>query len=170
MVTGTKSVSGSFAPGGAITYTIVLTNNGGTAQADNPGNELTDVLSPQLTLVSASATSGTAAANVGTNTVTWNGAIPAGGSVTITIHATVRPDATPGTSVSNQGTISYDADGNGTNESNGTTDSVSAPGSSDPTTFVVAAATLNHIPTLDEWALIALAAMLAMVAMLVMKR
>ncbi len=32
-------------------------------------------------------------ANLATNTVTWNGAIPAGGSVTITITATILPSA-----------------------------------------------------------------------------
>ncbi len=169
-VTGTKSVTGSFVPGGAITYTIVLTNNMGIAQANNPGDEFTDILPPSLTLVSATATSGTALATVGTNTVTWNGSLAAGASVTITIHATIDSDVAPGTTITNQGTIFFDADGNGTNESTDQTDSASAPGSDDPTVIVVAAATLNHIPTLDQWALIALMAMLAMAALLVMKR
>ena len=56
-VSGTKTVSGSFTEGGAITYTVVLTNTGGVAQGDNPGAEFTDVLPPSLTLVGASATS-----------------------------------------------------------------------------------------------------------------
>src|SRR6185312_11803566 len=73
VVSGTKTASGTFAPGSTVTYTIVLTNSGTAAQADNPGNELTDVLPPQLTLVSATASSGTATANTGTNTVPWNG-------------------------------------------------------------------------------------------------
>src|SRR4029077_11571164 len=80
VVTGTKTVSaGPYAVGGTITYTVTLSNSGPGAQADNPGNEFTDVLPAGLALVSASATSGTAVATVGTNTVTWNGSIAAGG-------------------------------------------------------------------------------------------
>ena len=107
------------------------------AQADNPGNELTDVLPASLALVSATATSGTAAATAGTNTVTWNGAIPAGGTVTITITATILP-AAAGPTVSNQGTISYDADGNGTNEATAQTDDPGVAGAANPTSIVVA--------------------------------
>ena len=47
-----------------MTYTVTLTNNGTDAQADNAGHEFTDVLPAGLTLVSATATSGTAAATV----------------------------------------------------------------------------------------------------------
>ena len=64
-VSGTKAVSGSFTPA----YTVVLTNISGSAQLDNPGNEFIDILPSQLTLVSASITSGTAVATVATNTV-----------------------------------------------------------------------------------------------------
>ena len=70
VVTATKTVSGQFQPGGAIAYTIILTNSGDADQTDNPGDELTDVLPAELTLVSASATSGAAVATVATNTVT----------------------------------------------------------------------------------------------------
>jgi len=42
------------------TYTVVLSNSSTFAQQDNPGNEFIDVLPAGLTLVSASATSGTA--------------------------------------------------------------------------------------------------------------
>jgi uncharacterized repeat protein (TIGR01451 family) len=134
IVTATKTVSGSQAQGRDVGYTIVLTNTG-TTQNDNPGDEFTDVLPPQLTLVSATASSGTAVANVGTNTVTWNGAIPAGGSVTITIAAQVSISAT-GT-ISNQGTVSYDGDANGTNESTGVTDDPSVNGAGNATMFGV---------------------------------
>ncbi len=78
-VIATKTASGSYLPGGLLTYTIVLTNTGTTAQLDNPGDELVDVLPSSLALVNATATSGTAVATVATNTVTWNGAIPGGG-------------------------------------------------------------------------------------------
>ncbi|MFL6234869.1 MAG: beta strand repeat-containing protein, partial [Thermoanaerobaculia bacterium] len=168
-VSGTKSVSGSFQPGGAVTYTIVLSNTGAGAQADNPGNELTDVLPASLTLVSASATSGTAVATVGTNTVTWNGSIPAGGSVTITIQATVSAGATQGTTVSNQASFSYDTDGNGTNETSGVTDNPATAGGADPTTFTVGQAPAP-IPTLDEVGLLLLALLLAMGGAVMLRR
>lgn len=161
-VSGTKTASGSFTPGGAITYTVVLTNTGGLAQGDNPGAELTDVLPSSLTLVSASASSGTATATVATNTVTWNGALAAGASVTITINATIDSDAAPGTTISNQGTIAYDADGDGTNESTAVTDDPATQPSGDPTSFQVAGGPpVSEIPTTDWRGLLALAALCA---------
>ena len=57
IVTGTKTVSGSFTVGSTVTYTVVLTNSGNGTQQNNPGNEFTDVLPPSLTLVSATASS-----------------------------------------------------------------------------------------------------------------
>lgn len=153
-VTGTKSVEAQAPlPGETITYTVVLQNHAAFAQGNNPGDEFVDVLPPSLTLVSTSANSGTALANVATNTVTWNGAIPSGGSVTITIVARINA-GTEGTTISNQGTIHYDGDNNGTNESTTVTD---APGGG-ATTFVVGAA-IAPVPALSP-------AMLALVAMM----
>ena len=62
-VTATKTVAGTFAPGSTVTYTVTISNTGSGATADNPGNEFTDVLPAGLTLVSATASSGTAVAN-----------------------------------------------------------------------------------------------------------
>jgi uncharacterized repeat protein (TIGR01451 family) len=137
-VSGTMTVSGTFTGGGSVTYTVVLTNSGTAVQGDNPGDEFTDVLPRNtLALVSASATSGTAVAFIQQiERVTWNGSIPAGGSVTVTIHATIRPTAV-GATVSNQGTIAFDNDGNGTNERSVQTDDPGKPGGADPTTFTV---------------------------------
>ncbi len=163
-LSGTKTAAGSFTPGSTVTYTVVLTNAGPGTQQDNPGNEFTDVLPSSLTLVSATATSGTAVATVATNTVTWNGSIPASGSVTITITATINAGNAPGTTISNQGTISYDADGNGTNEASGVTDNPSTAGP-DSTSFVVAPGVVAgpaNIPTLDEVGLALLILLLAM--------
>ncbi len=166
-VTGTKSVSGSFVVGGNITYTIVLTNAGPGNQGDNPGSELTDVLPATLALVSATATSGTAVATIGTNTVDWNGAIPAAGSVTISISATILPPAA-GTTVSNQGTIAYDADGNGTNEATALTDDPAVGGPDDATSFVVAG--VVQIPTLGGPGLVIFAFVLLGIVMTLLRR
>jgi len=153
-VNGSKSAAGNLVPGGNVTYTIVLSNTGGGAQADNPGDEFIDVLPAQLTLVSATASSGTAVATVGTNTVTWNGSIAAAGSVTITINANIAASAS-GT-ILNQGTIAFDADGNATNETTRLTDDPSVVGAANPTGFGVATA----VPSASFWGLMALAVMM----------
>ena len=90
-VTATKTVSaGPYTVGGTVTYTVTLTNNGTDEQKDNPGNEFIDILPACLTLTNATATSGTPTFNVNPNEVTWNGSLaPLGGSVTITITATI---------------------------------------------------------------------------------
>jgi uncharacterized repeat protein (TIGR01451 family) len=134
-VTGTKTASGSFLAGSNVTYTVVLTNAGPGTQGDNAGDEFTDILPASLTLVSATASSGTALATVGTNTVTWNGSIAAAASVTITITATISPAAS-GT-ISNQGTINYDANGDGTNEATRSTDDPATGTAGDATAFGV---------------------------------
>jgi uncharacterized repeat protein (TIGR01451 family) len=155
-ISATKTASGSFRQGDEVTYTVVLTNSGGTAQLDNSGDEFTDVLPAGLTLVSANATAGGAAANTGTNTVTWNGSIAANSSVTITIVATI--DAAPGTPISNQGTVLFDADDNGTNESSTVTDDPATAGSNDATAFAVTAV----VPSLSTYGLFLLAGLLAL--------
>ena len=159
-LTGTKTAGGTPAEGSEITYTIVLTNEGDGDQPDNPGDELTDVLPPQLTLVSASATSGIAVATVGTNTVTWNGSVPAGGSVTITVTATVNPGAA-GQVISNQATFRFDADNDGTNESSGVTDDPATGPAGDPTAVLGLAGAVPDIPTLSEAALVLVGLLLA---------
>jgi uncharacterized repeat protein (TIGR01451 family) len=161
-VTATKTVSGNLTAGGVVTYTIVLSNAGPGGQVDNPGDELTDVLPPELILQSAAATSGTALATIATNTVTWNGPIAAGGSVTLTIQAQVQPGLAPGTPVANQATFAYDADGDGSNEASGATDDPAAPGAADPTAFLVAGVSIADIPTLDEWVVLVLAGLLGL--------
>jgi uncharacterized repeat protein (TIGR01451 family) len=169
-LTATKSASGPFTPGSTVVYTVVLSNAGPGAQGDNPGNELTDVLPASLTLASASATSGTAVATVATNTVTWNGSIPAGGSVTITIQATVGAGVAAGTTVSNQASFAYDGNGDGANEASGTSDDPATPASGDPTTFVVVGGTVAAIPTVDGLGLALLVLLLGGVAALRLRR
>jgi len=133
-VSGTKTVSGSLTEGGAVSYSIVLSNTGPFAQDDNPGPEFTDILPSGLTLSSALATSGTA--TVGGNMVSWNGSIPVSASVTITIDATINP-GTAGQLVSNQGTLSLDHDGDGANETSVRTDDPRVVGTGDATVFRV---------------------------------
>jgi uncharacterized repeat protein (TIGR01451 family) len=173
-VTATKTATGTFQPGTNVTYTITLSNSGPADQNDLPADdEFTDILPSQLTLISANASSGTATANVGTNTVTWNGSIPAGGSVTVTILALVEANVPVGSSITNQGTVRFNADGSAANgnEASAPTDDPAAGGSGNATTFVVAApASIADIPALDPRGLVALAALLAAVGILIARR
>ncbi|HYC61915.1 MAG TPA: Calx-beta domain-containing protein [Thermoanaerobaculia bacterium] len=164
----TKTVSGTFTPGSTVTYTVTITNTGDTASPDNVGDELTDVLPSSLTLATANASSGTAVANLATNTVTWNGAVAAGGSVTITITAILEA-GNEGQTISNQATLNYDSDGNGSNETAVLSDDPATPAPNDPTTFVAAGANVAGIPTASEWGLLLLAMGLAMLAVFKMR-
>ncbi|HSS52709.1 MAG TPA: IPTL-CTERM sorting domain-containing protein [Thermoanaerobaculia bacterium] len=165
--THSKTVSGSFQEGGAITYTVTISNTSAFDQQDNPGDEFTDVLPAGLTLVNATATSGTPTIDIPNRTVHWNGVIVAGGSVTITINALIN-NSTAGTTITNQGTIFFDADGNGTNESSVLTDDPAVGGANDPTSFPVAA--IAQVPTLSTVGLALLALLLVGGALLALRR
>lgn len=151
-ITGTKVATGSFVPGGAIAYTIVLNNVGASAQNDNPGNEFDDVLPTGISYVSSTASTGTITFAAGT--VSWNGSIAAGGSVTLTINATINSNASG--NIVNQGTIHFDADANGSNETNRVTDNPAVAGAVDPTGFTV----ITSVPTIGRIGLIVLSLML----------
>lgn len=171
VIYGTKTVSGgNHTPGSALTYTIVLHNNGDTAQPDNLGNELTDVLPAGLTLVGATASSGTVNATVATRTVTWNGSIPAGGSVTIDIDATIDANVATGTILTNQATVAFDSDADGSNNATRLTDDPAVAGAADPTSFQVGARSIAEVPTLDTLGLALLALLLAIGGSLLLRR
>jgi hypothetical protein len=82
--------------------------------------------------------------------------------VTITIVATVLPNGA-GSTISNQGTIHFDGDNNGSNESSTVTN---APGGG-PTTFAVIG---TGIPTLSPALLMAMAMMLVAVGWVTARR
>jgi uncharacterized repeat protein (TIGR01451 family) len=166
-LTATKTAAGSFASGSTITYTIVITNEGDGEQPDNADDEFVDVLPDGLALLSATATSGTVSEDFGSDTVHWNGSLAAGASVTLTIEAAVQ--ASEGTSISNQGTVYFDADNNGSNESSAPTDNPDdATGDADATTVVVGAV-VAEIPALSPMMLLALAMLLGMAAFIALR-
>ena len=134
---------GNLYPGAPLTYTIVLTNVSPYDQFDNPTDEFTDVIPPQLTITGTSATSGTIS-TVG-NTVSWNGVVPGNGSVTLQIDCQINQGA-EGATISNQGIVHCDADGNGTNESDRASDDPSIGGPDNATEFDVKV----PIPTLGQ--------------------
>jgi uncharacterized repeat protein (TIGR01451 family) len=159
-VQGLKTVDGTFEVGEEITYTIVLTNYGTCTQPnDVDENEFTDVVPSEIDVTNASADSGTATVNG--NTVTWNGSILAGDSVTITITGTIVAGGT----ISNSGTVNYDSDCNGDNDTTFTTGTPAGPG---PTTITVGAVAAE-IPTLSWTMLLLLVLSLAAAALLVFR-
>jgi uncharacterized repeat protein (TIGR01451 family) len=170
LLSGTKTISGTFTVGGTIVYTVVLTNSGVGTQNDNPGSEFIDILPVQLALVSAAATVPTVGVNIPTRTVIWNGVLTPGASVTITITATIQSVAV-GTPVTNQGSIMFDGNGDGTNDTPAQTDDPSAAGAANATTFLVGApADLSDIPTVTWVGLSALTALLAALGIAFAKR
>jgi uncharacterized repeat protein (TIGR01451 family) len=169
LLTATKTANGSLVEGTTLTYTVVISNAGSGVQGDNPGDEFTDVLPASLTLVSATATSGAALATIGTNTVTWNGSIPSGGDVTITITAQIEA-GTQGATVSNQGTLAFDGNADGINEGTAVTDDPALGGAADPTSFVVVAPAVVEVPTLSELGAAAFVMLLAMAALLALRQ
>jgi uncharacterized repeat protein (TIGR01451 family) len=153
----TKTVSApSRTLNSTVTYTITIVNSANAALADNPGDEMVDVLPAGLTLVSASATTGTAVANTASNTVTWNGALAASASVTITINATINQSGA-GLNLSNQAVLNFDADQNGSNESTLLSDDPSVAGAANPTAFDSIAAV---VPTMGWGGLVTLTLLL----------
>jgi trimeric autotransporter adhesin len=133
----TKTVTGSFYEGGTVTYRIVVTSSGRTLQPDAAGAELTDVLPSGIALTGGTATSGTLTTSTSLpRTITWNGSLAAGASVTITLTATLQA-GTLGTTINNQATLAWDADADGVNEAAGVSDNPGAPGSADTTPILV---------------------------------
>ncbi|MEM1248194.1 MAG: hypothetical protein AAGK22_17605 [Acidobacteriota bacterium] len=163
-VCATKTASGTYIVGGTVVYTITITNNGGSTQTDNTGDEFVDVLPSTLTLVSATVVSGGGTVTTsGGDTVAWNGSVAAGASVILEITATIDASAAGG-SVTNQGDLFVDKDGDGTNETMKTTDDPDEPGPSDPTTFNIPFSA-SGIPSLGVWGLLLFAGTLGWVAL-----
>jgi hypothetical protein len=112
---------GRLQPGDAVQYTIRLENVGRMTQPNNPGFEFWDRLNQdRLELLGAAASTGRISAQLDTHLTRWNGAIPPGGVVDITIQARLRSGVTG--VVCNQGVVRYDADRSGDNETRVRTD------------------------------------------------
>jgi uncharacterized repeat protein (TIGR01451 family) len=131
-VSGTMDVCP--AADGTVVYTVVLSNSGLAAQEDLPSHELLDALPPQLSVVSASATSGVATVDYAGDAVAWNGRIPGEGEVMITIIAALHPVPT-GTLVSNHARLTFDRDRDGILEVAQTDEDSLTGGPADPTVF-----------------------------------
>jgi len=153
-------------PGDIICYTAWVNNTGDANSSDNPGNEFEDKIPDHTTYAgSAGASSGTIQYDAVNDTIIWNGDIPAGGSVEITFCVTVDIDVPLGTTViSNQGTVYYDSNGDGTNDAEKPTDDpVTAP-SPDPTELQLSISA--PVPIMTPVGMLALVGLLSTVAAL----
>jgi len=171
VIDATKTYSdvngGDVKPDDTIDYTVVITNNGCADQTDNPGHEFSDSLPVGLYATGASsATSGTAA--VDGDDIYWDGAIPSGGSVTITFVAKVDSDVEDGQEICNQGHVYWDSDADGTNDADEPTDDPSTSIDDDPTCFTIkvsdepALVGTIDAPTLSQWAQITMSVLLVL--------
>jgi uncharacterized repeat protein (TIGR01451 family) len=117
-----------------LRYTITVRNDGPAAALDIvDSDELDDVLPAGLTLVSATAATGTI---VTTPTgFKWNGVLRANESVVVTLDATLDAMVAKGTSIENQASVRYDRNGDGMPDSvDGSSPNVSASGA---TTIII---------------------------------
>jgi len=145
---------GQLVAGGSVIYQVLLLN-GGPAVADGVGDEFSDTLPGELALVSATASSGTVA--TAGNLVTWNGGLPAGGAVTITINASLQ-NVVQGDVVCNQGELLVPVPI--------LSDDPQLPGSEDPTCFTIP----PYVPALGAGGLALLALLLAAAGWLALRR
>jgi hypothetical protein len=126
-----------------------------------------DLVPQAVTVTGAVATGG--AVVFAPHLVRWNGAIPVGGSVTITVMGDVAPDIPKLTLVCNQGRVFYDSDGDGTNDASIRTDEPRRSACDDPTCFGPPIPGLE-IPALSPLGLAALALLLAAAGLLALGR
>lgn len=144
-----KTVAGDFVEGGTVVYTIVVENNGnivssgGGLLVNGPGNELLDVLPAGLTAASVSASAGVA--TLAGNTAAWSGSLLPGGSVTITIEATIDA-GTAGQSLSNSAILPVVYNHGSGVQYWAYSDDPGVPGESNPTAFTVLQGELSITP------------------------
>jgi ELWxxDGT repeat protein len=163
----TKELSGAPIEGGAVTYTLRLTNPGTFASADDPGDELVDALPAGLELLGASADAGAVESDSPSRTVRWNGSVPAGGTVTITVEARIQP-GTAGETLANQATVAFDRDGDGTSEGTAVSDDPATGAAGDPTALEVLS--VVDVPALSPAGLALLGLLLAAAGGLALRR
>lgn len=130
---------GEAEPGDALKYNIALINTGGADQNNNPGNEFEDFIpeNTEFIIDSETATSGVIEYDSNENKIIWNGQITAESSVSLSFMVTINPDLETTTVISNQGTVYWDSNLNGTNDATELTDDPHAEGEHQPTNITV---------------------------------
>ena len=110
--------------GDTLEYLITISNIGTANQTNNPGNEFEDFIPNNTTYVpgSVSASSGLISYDAGENKITWNGGISGESSVALSFQVTINSSLANGAEISNQGTVYWDTNENGTNDATELTD------------------------------------------------
>ena len=143
MALSKTAAAGPLAPGAAIDYTLVVTNNGPLA---SDGAQVVDVLPPGVNFAS-----GAGCVNAAGTVRCAVGALAVGASRTFTISTTLASPYSGARPLVNTATLDAPGDTNpGNNTASATTAVSNLPASS--------------IPTLSEWGLILLAALLGLMA------
>ncbi len=109
-----------------IKYRITISNTGSADQNDNPGNELEDYIPENTTYISGSAYSefGTISYDNIENKIIWNGVVPSETSRILEFKVIVNESLPNGHIISNQGTVFWDSDEDGTNDAEELTDDI----------------------------------------------
>lgn len=107
-----------------LRYRITISNTGSADQNDNPGNEFEDYLPENTTYVAGSVFSeyGTISYDSGENKIIWNGNVPAETSRILEFKVTINQSLENGVIISNQGTVYWDSNEDGTNDATELTD------------------------------------------------
>jgi uncharacterized repeat protein (TIGR01451 family) len=108
--------------GDTIKYTITISNIGTAPQGNNLGNEFEDIIPINTTYVPGSATATSGTIGYSNGKIIWNGGIPAQSSVALTFDVTVNQSLQNDTIISNQGTVYWDKNEDGTNDATELTD------------------------------------------------
>ncbi len=154
-------------PGDTIRYDIVIVNEGCAGLSNGPEHEFTDTVPTGMTATGfVQAESGTIA--VSGDTIVWDGAIPAGGSVRLTFKVQIGDDVAAGTTLCNQGVARWDSNHDGTVDATEPTDDPSTAEEDDPTCLTVQESELPiplmgtiDAPSLTEWGMIVLSVLFA---------
>ena len=142
---------GDVAPGDVINYFITVVNLGDSAITDTAGNEFGDPIPDNAFYVPLSAQvvqgGGTIAYDIADNMVTWNGSVQPGAAnaLVISFSVTLSGSLADGAEVDNQGTLWWDADGDGNKESSEPTDDPRTIQADDDATRVVVGESLGNI-------------------------
>ncbi|MDH7507138.1 MAG: choice-of-anchor L domain-containing protein, partial [Candidatus Thermoplasmatota archaeon] len=109
-----------------LKYVITITNTGTAKQKNNPGNEFEDYIPENTTYVPGSAYSqyGTIAYDSNENKIVWNGEIPAQTSRVLEFKVKINENLSNGQIISNQGTVYWDSNEDGTNNAIELTDDI----------------------------------------------
>ncbi len=109
-----------------LKYIITISNTGAANQNNNPGNEFEDIIPINTTYVPNSATATSGAISYSGGKIIWNGGVPSESSVALTFNVTVDAGVENGTIISNQGTVYWDSNEDGTNDATELTDDPAA--------------------------------------------